>query len=103
MSRVPSSSTSVAILGAGLAGMSAAFHLGREGIACRIFEKLPEPGGHAVTVEEEGYRFDRTGHLLHLRDPEMRALARSWMGDEVLEIERRSMIWSSGVYTRYPF
>jgi protoporphyrinogen oxidase len=26
-----------------------------------------------------------------------------WLGDHVLEIERRSRIWSSGVYTRYPF
>jgi cation diffusion facilitator CzcD-associated flavoprotein CzcO len=52
MTRVPSSSTSVAILGAGLAGMSAAFHLDRAGVPYRIFERLSHPGGHAITVEE---------------------------------------------------
>lgn len=104
MTRVSSSSTTVAILGAGLTGMSAAFHLAQAGVPYRIFERLPHPGGHAITVEESGYRFDRTGHLLHLRDPDMKALALSWIDEGgYLEVERRSMIWSNGVYTRYPF
>jgi protoporphyrinogen oxidase len=97
------STTPIAVLGAGLTGMSAAFHLGRAGVPHRIFERLGHPGGHAITIEDSGYRFDRTGHLLHLRDPEMRALALSWIGEEYLEIPRRSMIWSHGIYTRYPF
>ncbi len=93
----------VAVLGAGLTGMSAAFHLGRAGVPNRIFERLPQPGGHVITVEDGGYRFDRTGHLLHLRDPAIRELVLGWLGGDVLEIERRSMIWSNGAYTRYPF
>jgi protoporphyrinogen oxidase len=97
------SSTPVAILGAGLTGMSAAFHLDRAKVRHRIFERRDVPGGHAITREDSGYRFDVTGHLLHLRDADLRALALSWMGDDYLEIHRRSMIWSSGVYTRYPF
>ncbi|MDI3284926.1 FAD-dependent oxidoreductase [Polyangium sp. 15x6] len=95
--------TPVAILGAGLTGMSASFHLGRAGASHRIFERLGRPGGHAITLEDEGYRFDRTGHLLHLRDPDLRALALGWIGDDWVEVERRSRIWSHGTYTRYPF
>src|SRR5262245_17207551 len=83
--------------------MATAYHLARLGIPYRIFERLPLAGGYAITVEEDGYRFDRTGHLLHLRDAETKALALEWMGADVLEIERRSRIWSNGVYTRYPF
>lgn len=93
----------VAILGAGLTGLSAAFHLRARRVGCRVFERLPFPGGHAITVEEQGYRFDRTGHLLHLRDPEMRRLALGWIKGGSLEIERRSRVFSHGVYTRYPF
>ncbi|MEO7331279.1 MAG: FAD-dependent oxidoreductase [Minicystis sp.] len=99
----PSSSTPVAILGAGLTGLSAAFHLDRAGVPHRIFERQDHAGGHVITLEDEGFRFDRTGHLLHLRDPETRKLALSWIGNDFVEVERRSMIWSSGVYTRYPF
>lgn len=83
--------------------MSAGFHLDRAGVPYRIFERLPHPGGHAITVEDEGFRFDRTGHLLHLRDPATRELVLGWIGGDYLEVERRSMIWSNGVYTRYPF
>jgi protoporphyrinogen oxidase len=95
--------TPVAVIGAGLCGMSAALTLRDRGVPHRLFEKLAQVGGHAITVEDSGYRFDRTGHLLHLRDPEMRQLVLGMIGDDYLEIERRSAIWSNGVYTRYPF
>lgn len=98
-----SSHTPVAVLGAGLTGMSAAFHLGRAAVPHRVFERLQYVGGHAITLEDSGYRFDRTGHLLHLRNPETRALALSWIGDDWVEVQRKSMIWSNGTYTRYPF
>src|SRR6478736_5119859 len=98
-----SASTPVAILGAGLTGMSAAIELGRRGVGYRIFEKLAQPGGHAVTIEDNGFRFDRTGHLLHLKNDALRAEVLEWIGPDHLQIQRRSVIWSNGVYTRYPF
>ncbi|HET7545604.1 MAG TPA: NAD(P)-binding protein [Polyangiaceae bacterium] len=95
--------TPVAILGAGLTGLSAAIELGRRSVEYRIFEQRPEPGGHAVTVEDRGFRFDRTGHLLHLKNDALRAEVLEWIGPDHLQIQRRSVIWSNGVYTRYPF
>ena len=97
------SPVSVVVVGAGLTGMSAAYHLRKRGVDHRIFERAPSPGGLAVTVEQDGFRFDRTGHLLHLRDPEMTELARDLLGDDVLTIQRRSVVWSHGRYTRYPY
>ena len=97
------STVPVAILGAGLTGLSAAFHLRQERIGCRLIERAAHPGGHAITIEEQGYRFDRTGHLLHLRDPSIRDLALGWIRGGALEIERKSRVFSHGVYTRYPF
>lgn len=83
--------------------MSAAFHLRQNGVECRVFERQSRPGGHAITLEEQGYRFDRTGHLLHLSDPAIRDLARSWIRGGSLEIQRQSRVFSHGVYTRYPY
>jgi len=94
----------VVILGAGLAGLSASLHLRRAGVAHRIVERAAHPGGLATTTEEIGYRFDHTGHLLHLRDPAMRELALSLLPTgSFLEIDRKSVVYSHGVYTRYPF
>lgn len=50
----------VAILGAGLAGMTVAYELGKLGYACQILEARPRPGGRAHTIrrgtvsEEDG-------------------------------------------------
>jgi protoporphyrinogen oxidase len=95
--------TQVLVLGAGLTGLSATWHLRRSGVACRLLEREHEPGGHARTSHVGGYRFDRTGHLLHLADPTMRDEVLALVDDEVLELERRSRVYSHGVYTRYPF
>ncbi|MBN1655161.1 MAG: NAD(P)-binding protein [Deltaproteobacteria bacterium] len=94
------SSPPVVILGAGLTGMSAGYHLQH---GYEIHERLPYPGGLAVTIEEKGYRFDRTGHLLHLNDPSIRRWIESMLGDELIKAERRSRVFSHGVYTRYPY
>jgi protoporphyrinogen oxidase len=93
----------VVVLGAGLTGMSAAYFLRQAGVGCRVLERRSQAGGHAVTVEERGWRFDRTGHLLHIKDARMRDLALSWMGPAHREVTRDSRVWSHGVYTRYPF
>lgn len=96
--------TPVCVLGGGLTGLSTSTFLSRAGVAHRLFEKETVAGGHATTVEEEGFRFDRTGHLLHLRDPEMVALATELLPvEKYRKIARKSAVFSHGVYTRYPF
>jgi len=97
---VPKSREQIVIIGAGLAGLSAALELKR---GYRILEQRDVPGGLADTTVEQGFRFDRTGHLLHLSDRRTRRLVSDLLGDRLLEVERRARIFSHGVYTHYPF
>lgn len=90
----------IQILGAGLTGLSAAHHL-RSGYD--LHERLGHAGGHVITLEQDGFRFDRTGHLLHLRDKEIRAWMLELLGDRFVNVHRKSRVWSQGVYTRYPY
>jgi len=64
------SGKSVAIVGAGPAGLSAAFYLRRRGHACTLYDAHPEPGG-----------------MLRYGIPEYR-LPRTALGDEIKLIER---------------
>ena len=90
----------IQILGAGLTGLSAAHHLGQ---GYELHERLGHAGGHVITIEQNGFRFDRTGHLLHLRDKEIRAWMTQLLGDRFVNVHRKSRVWSQGVYTRYPY
>jgi protoporphyrinogen oxidase len=95
---------SVAVLGGGLTGLSASASLREAGVKQRAFERESVAGGHAVTIEEQGFRFDRTGHLLHLRDPAIQQLAFELLpASQYRRIARKSAVFSHGVYTRYPF
>jgi len=91
----------VLILGGGLAGLSAAYFLERP---WRLLERSERLGGLAKTDEIDGFLFDATGHWLHLRDPEIRALvAGRWLQGGLVTIERKAAIFSRGVFTRFPY
>lgn len=96
--------TDVLILGGGLAGLSAARHLGEAGVRSRlIVEAKDRAGGTAGSVHTDGFTFDYTGHLLHLHDPYGKKLILDLLGDNVAVHERRAWIYSQGAFTRYPF
>jgi protoporphyrinogen oxidase len=90
----------VVILGAGLTGLSAAYHLGAPSI---VIEREGEVGGLARSHTEEGFTFDCTGHLLHLRDARVVALVDALLPRAFARHERRALIYSKGVFTPYPF
>ena len=90
----------VVVLGAGLTGLSAAYHLGAPSV---VIESEAEVGGLARTRVEDGFTFDCTGHLLHLKDPRVVALVDAILPDAFSRHERRALIFSKGVYTPYPF
>ena len=93
----------VVVLGGGLAGLSCGLHLAEAGVDVSVHEREAAAGGKATSVTVEGFSFDVTGHWLHLRDPEMQALANRLLPGEWMEVERRARVLSHGVMTRYPF
>ncbi|MBI5244834.1 MAG: FAD-dependent oxidoreductase [Elusimicrobia bacterium] len=92
------------IIGAGLSGLSTAYHLrrlGRRGVL--LVEKEDRVGGRSSTMEKDGFLFDQTGHLLHLHDPYGKKLILRLLGANVASQERSAWIFSNKVFTRYPF
>lgn len=97
--------TDVLILGGGLAGLSAAYHLRRSGagFCVLVAEKADKPGGRAGTERKGSFLFDHTGHLLHLHDPYGKKLVMDLLKGRLALHARSSWIHSQGVDTRYPF
>ncbi|MBI0384994.1 NAD(P)-binding protein, partial [Streptomyces albiflaviniger] len=64
--------TDVVIVGAGLAGLAAAHRLTGAGVAVTVLEAAPHVGGRMTTETVDGFRLDRTGHLMNTSFPELR-------------------------------
>ena len=94
----------VLILGGGLAGLSAAHHLGERGVKSRlVVEAKARVGGTAGSVTTGGFTFDYTGHLLHLHDAYGKSLIEGLLAGNLASHERKAWIYSQGAFTRYPF
>jgi protoporphyrinogen oxidase len=94
--------TDVLILGAGLAGLSCAWHLGgrRDYV---LVEKEPAPGGLARSRLRDGFTFDVTGHWFHSGEGEIASLVDSLLPEPLVLHRRRTGIHMCGVYLPYPF
>ncbi|MCX4244811.1 protoporphyrinogen/coproporphyrinogen oxidase [Paraliomyxa miuraensis] len=91
----------VVILGAGLTGLSTALHLRRSPFL--VAEREQRVGGKARSERRDGYTFDVTGHWLHLRDDRVKALVRGlFEAGQLVEIERRTGVFTHGVMLPYP-
>jgi protoporphyrinogen oxidase len=93
----------IIILGAGLAGLSSAWHLKKKGINCRVFEKEPEVGGLCRSKNIGGFVFDYDGHLLHFKRRFIYDFIKDLLGDNLARHERNAHIYSFDKYIRYPF
>jgi UDP-galactopyranose mutase len=93
----------IIILGAGLSGLSAAWHLQEKGLACQVFEKESGAGGLCRSKNIDGFTFDYDGHLLHFRHKYTFNLVKNLLGSNLAEHERSAWIYFNGTYTRYPF
>ncbi len=102
--RVPApENCDVLVLGGGLAGLTAGLTLGERGARFRIAEKAERVGGFCQTEFRDGFAFDKTGHWLHLRDPEMRSLVERQLQGNLVTLHRSAKIFSHGRFTPYPY
>jgi len=92
----------VIIIGAGLAGLTAGRALGVAGVDYLIIEALDRPGGLCRTEVVDGFIFDYTGHLLHLKEGESRDLILELIGDGLVEHTRKASVYVKGVFVDYP-
>lgn len=98
----------VIILGAGLTGLSCAYHLKRKikknsNFSFALYEKEDNAGGLCRSEVSQGFVFDYTGHLLHLKSNYAKNLIKTLLDKNLKRIKRNAWIYSKGTYTPYPF
>lgn len=68
----PVQKADVVVVGAGVAGLSAALRLTAAGVSTAVLEAAPFVGGRMSTEKVDGFRLDRIGRLLFTSYPELR-------------------------------
>ncbi len=91
----------VVIIGGGLAGLSAGHHLAEFDPV--VFEKEEALGGLCRSFTQDGFTFDCTGHLIHLKNPYTKDLVARILPDAFNAHERLAAIYSKSTTTPYPF
>ncbi len=90
----------VAIVGGGLAGLSAALDLARAGRSVAVFDR-DQGGGQVRTLQDRGFLVEEGAEGFVVSDEEVPALCRELgMGQHVIpQVERRSLLYRSGALT----
>src|SRR5271155_4525815 len=92
----------IVIIGAGPAGLTAAYEFAKHGRTGIVLEADAVVGGIARTVERDGYRFDIGGHRFFTKVTQIERLWGEMLGEPMLNRPRLSRIYYKGKFYDYP-
>ncbi len=92
----------VVIIGAGPAGLTAAYDLSRAGISSHLVEQETSVGGLSKTVNYKNYRFDLGGHRFFTQVNRVDTMWREVLGQDFLTRKRLSRIYFNKRFFFYP-
>jgi len=92
----------VVTLGAGPAGLAAAYELIKQGVQPIVLEKADKVGGIARTETYKDYYFDIGGHRFFTKIDRVNKLWHEMLGEDFQKVRRMSRIYYEGRLFNYP-
>ncbi len=92
----------VIIIGAGPAGLTAAYELSKEKICSIVLEKEKVVGGISKTVKYKDYYFDLGGHRFFTKIKDVEEIWKDVLGNDLLHRKRLSRIYYNKRFFNYP-
>ncbi|MFI5203797.1 MAG: FAD-dependent oxidoreductase [Flavobacteriales bacterium] len=92
----------VAVIGAGPAGMTAAYELAKAGIEVHVYEASPQVGGLSKTIELWGQRVDLGPHRFFSSDSRVNKLWLEVVGKDYHMVNRLTRIYYKKKFYYYP-
>ena len=90
------------VIGAGPAGLTAAYEATRFGLDAVVLEKSDDVGGLARTADFKGFHFDMGGHRFFTKSGSVEKMWREVLGPKLLRRPRLSRIFYRGRFFQYP-
>lgn len=92
----------IAVIGAGPAGLTAAYRLQQRGADVTVFEASDAVGGLARTIDLWGHRVDLGPHRFFSKDKRVNGLWNEILGQDYRLVERQTRIYYDGRFFQYP-
>jgi len=92
----------IIIIGAGPAGLTAAYVLSKAGVQSIVLEKDPTVGGIARTINYKNYYFDIGGHRFFTKVKSVENIWKEVLGEDLLRRNRLSRIYYNKKFFYYP-
>ena len=92
----------IVVVGAGPAGLTAAYLLSQAGYSVTVLEGDTVVGGISRTAQYKGFRFDIGGHRFFTKIKPVEALWEEILGEDFISVPRMSRIHYDGKYFDYP-
>jgi protoporphyrinogen oxidase len=102
MNRNNNTMADVVIIGAGPAGLSAAYELTKDSVPCTVLEADSTVGGISRTVNYKGYHFDIGGHRFFTKVSLVEKMWHEVLGDDFITRPRLSRIYYNSKFFQYP-
>ncbi len=99
---VPCEEFPVVIIGAGPAGLTAAYELSKSNVRCVVLERDSVVGGLARTAEYKGYLFDIGGHRFFTKVSLVDRMWHEVLGPDFITRQRLSRIYYKSKFFQYP-
>lgn len=90
------------VLGAGLSGLSTAWHLVKNGFEVDIIEALPFVGGLAATTKINDYYFDFGPHPFYTQHDDILQVVEELIGNDLIGFQRDCKLYFDNQHLHYP-
>ena len=91
------------IIGGGLSGLSLAYHLKNLKKDYLVLEKSSNLGGLCSSIIQDGFTFDYSGHLLHIKSKYTLDLMGKLLGKNINRIKRDAWVYMQDTFVPFPF
>ncbi len=92
----------IVIVGGGVAGLTAGYHLSQKGMRVTVVEKEDRPGGLARSFSYGDFIFDVGPHRFHTDDQKVLRFIKMVLGPDSVNIPRSSGVYFFGRYHEWP-
>ncbi len=95
--------TDTLILGAGITGLSTAYHMEALKKDYVIIDAASAPGGLCRTEKQDGFFFDYSGHVIHTKEKYTFTFLKKLLGKNINLVKREAWIYLQNKYVPFPF